>query len=342
MLKRMIALFVSRRRSPRRLRPSRPSPSPRRRHRRPSRSPAPSSSPTWISSSSGWTPTAMASSQRRKSRISRPRRSSPPRRRASGRCLPRSTPITTVPSAPPSSMRLPSNEQAPNATPMIQRFDTNRDSKISQVEYRAGNAREFRPARRRQGRRRDGAEMKVGRGSSRNELHCGHRWISGTPVNLQALADPAASARQSKLVIDLATAELRAGNGNEAQRAPSRPSPEVAARRRTRSPSSPRSRKRISVRRKPRSFFDGRRTPIRLPRDSPDPPAFAGARRCSAVLAELARVAARAAHAFDVSVEEIIALDALGELDRQIGVLEEAEAGRAGGSGRLDYARRGT
>lgn len=40
-------------------------------------------------------------------------------------------------------MRLPSNEQAPNAAPMIQRFDTNRDSKISQVEYRAGTLANF-------------------------------------------------------------------------------------------------------------------------------------------------------------------------------------------------------
>jgi len=40
-------------------------------------------------------------------------------------------------------MRLPSNEQAPNAAPMIAHFDTNRDSKISQVEYRAGTLANF-------------------------------------------------------------------------------------------------------------------------------------------------------------------------------------------------------
>jgi Ca2+-binding EF-hand superfamily protein len=45
--------------------------------------------------------------------------------------------------SPAEFMRLPSNEQAPNATPMIQRFDTNRDSKISQVEYRAGTLANF-------------------------------------------------------------------------------------------------------------------------------------------------------------------------------------------------------
>ena len=44
---------------------------------------------------------------------------------------------------PAEFMRLPSNEQAPNAAPMIQRFDTNRDSKISQVEYRAGTLANF-------------------------------------------------------------------------------------------------------------------------------------------------------------------------------------------------------
>ena len=40
-------------------------------------------------------------------------------------------------------MRFPSNEQAPNAAPMIAHFDTNRDSKISQVEYRAGTLANF-------------------------------------------------------------------------------------------------------------------------------------------------------------------------------------------------------
>ena len=45
--------------------------------------------------------------------------------------------------SPAEFMRFPSNEQAPNATPMIQRFDTNRDSKISQVEYRAGTLANF-------------------------------------------------------------------------------------------------------------------------------------------------------------------------------------------------------
>jgi len=45
--------------------------------------------------------------------------------------------------SPAEFMRLPSNEQAPNAAPMIQHFDTNRDSKISQVEYRAGTLANF-------------------------------------------------------------------------------------------------------------------------------------------------------------------------------------------------------
>lgn len=40
-------------------------------------------------------------------------------------------------------LRLPSNEQAPNGAPMIARFDTNRDSKISLVEYRAGTLSNF-------------------------------------------------------------------------------------------------------------------------------------------------------------------------------------------------------
>ena len=40
-------------------------------------------------------------------------------------------------------MRFPSNEQAPNAGPMIARFDTNRDAKISLVEYRAGTLANF-------------------------------------------------------------------------------------------------------------------------------------------------------------------------------------------------------
>ena len=45
--------------------------------------------------------------------------------------------------SPAEFMRLPSNEQAPNAVPMIQRFDANRDSKISLIEYRAGTLLNF-------------------------------------------------------------------------------------------------------------------------------------------------------------------------------------------------------
>ena len=40
-------------------------------------------------------------------------------------------------------LHLPSNEQAPNGVPMIQRFDSNRDGKISLVEYRAGTLVNF-------------------------------------------------------------------------------------------------------------------------------------------------------------------------------------------------------
>lgn len=39
--------------------------------------------------------------------------------------------------------RFPSNEDAPSAAPMLQRFDANRDSKISLVEYRAGTQANF-------------------------------------------------------------------------------------------------------------------------------------------------------------------------------------------------------
>jgi Ca2+-binding EF-hand superfamily protein len=45
--------------------------------------------------------------------------------------------------SPAEFLRLPSNEQAPNAAPMIARFDTNRDSKISLIEYRAGTLANF-------------------------------------------------------------------------------------------------------------------------------------------------------------------------------------------------------
>lgn len=44
---------------------------------------------------------------------------------------------------PAEFMRLPSNEPAPNAAPMLGRFDTNRDNKISLVEYRAGTLANF-------------------------------------------------------------------------------------------------------------------------------------------------------------------------------------------------------
>lgn len=40
-------------------------------------------------------------------------------------------------------MRLPSNERAPNGAAMLQRFDTNRDGKISLIEYRAGTLVNF-------------------------------------------------------------------------------------------------------------------------------------------------------------------------------------------------------
>jgi len=45
--------------------------------------------------------------------------------------------------SPSEFLRLPGNEQAPNALPMIARFDANRDSKISLVEYRAGTLGNF-------------------------------------------------------------------------------------------------------------------------------------------------------------------------------------------------------
>jgi len=45
--------------------------------------------------------------------------------------------------SPAEFLRFPSNEQAPNAAPMIARFDANRDNKISLVEYRAGTLVNF-------------------------------------------------------------------------------------------------------------------------------------------------------------------------------------------------------
>jgi len=45
--------------------------------------------------------------------------------------------------SPAEFMRLPSNEAAPNAAPMIARFDGNRDGSVSLVEYRAGTLANF-------------------------------------------------------------------------------------------------------------------------------------------------------------------------------------------------------
>jgi Ca2+-binding EF-hand superfamily protein len=45
--------------------------------------------------------------------------------------------------SPAEFLRLPGNEQAPNAGPMIARFDVNRDSKVSLIEYRAGTLFNF-------------------------------------------------------------------------------------------------------------------------------------------------------------------------------------------------------
>lgn len=45
--------------------------------------------------------------------------------------------------SPAEFMRLPSNEPAPNALGFIARFDANRDSRISQVEYRARTLANF-------------------------------------------------------------------------------------------------------------------------------------------------------------------------------------------------------
>ena len=45
--------------------------------------------------------------------------------------------------SPAEFLRFPSNEQAPNAAPMIARFDANRDNKISLIEYRAGTLVNF-------------------------------------------------------------------------------------------------------------------------------------------------------------------------------------------------------
>jgi Ca2+-binding EF-hand superfamily protein len=45
--------------------------------------------------------------------------------------------------SPAEFLRLPSNEPAPNGAPIIARFDANRDSKISLIEYRAGTLANF-------------------------------------------------------------------------------------------------------------------------------------------------------------------------------------------------------
>jgi len=45
--------------------------------------------------------------------------------------------------SPAEFLRFPSNEQAPNGAPIIARFDSNRDNKVSLIEYRAGTLANF-------------------------------------------------------------------------------------------------------------------------------------------------------------------------------------------------------
>ena len=142
-------------------------------------------------------------------------------------------------------------------------------------------------------------------------------------MNLEALADPAASARQSRLVVELATAELRAGNGNEAQRLL-----------RDHLLKSPRDADALAkLAQIAEENFRSEEAAVLLRRAADADPTAArftvllrhlqthvGA---SAVLAELDRVPPAVRQDFDVKVEEVIALDALSHSDREIAVLED-------------------
>ena len=142
-------------------------------------------------------------------------------------------------------------------------------------------------------------------------------------MNLQALADPATAARQSKLVIDLATAELRAGNGNEAQRllrdhllkAPR--DADALAKLAEIAEENFRSEEASMLLRR---AADAAPTAVRFTALLRHLQAHVGA---SAVLAELDRVPPAVRNDFNVKVEEIIALNALAQSDREIAAIEE-------------------
>ncbi len=142
-------------------------------------------------------------------------------------------------------------------------------------------------------------------------------------MRLQALTDPAAAAGQSRIVLDLATSELRAGNGNEAQR--------LLRDHLLRSPRDADALTKLAE--IAEGDFRSEEAAVLLRRAADADP---GAGRiiallrhlqlhvgASAVLAELDRVPPALRHDFDIMVEEIIALDALALHHREITVIEQ-------------------
>jgi thioredoxin-like negative regulator of GroEL len=142
-------------------------------------------------------------------------------------------------------------------------------------------------------------------------------------MSVHTLPDAAAAGRQSKLIIDLATSELRAGNGNEAQRLL-----------RDHLLKSPRDADAlVKLAEIAEENFRSEEAAVLLRRAADaDPTAarFTALLRhlqarvgAAAVLAELDRVPPALRHEFDIMVEEVVALDALSHNDREIAVLEE-------------------
>jgi len=142
-------------------------------------------------------------------------------------------------------------------------------------------------------------------------------------MTVQTLPDAAAAARQSKLVIDLATSELRAGNRNEAER--------LLRDHLLRSPRDADALAKLAE--LANENFRAEEAAVLLRRAADvDPTAarFAALLRhlqahvgASAVLAELDRVPPGPRNDFDVKVEEVIALNALADSDREIAAIEE-------------------